>query len=324
MSTAPYPDLHSIYSSASGLSYADCVYIGRRWRDAYGTNLTDSDFWILVNRPEPGVESQTYTRWGPWKNILTGLWRALPSGIVYVADASQRSIHVYDDVMDQSREPRRYPLRFAPEGIWGLDDQHVFTFGTAKDPSGNLEYPVARFDGRAWHELPNPGFPISKMHGIAPDFVYAAGWRGGMARWDGRGWSVFPMPTGEVFSDVFVAGPDEMYATGHNGSLLEGSASGWGVITRTIDDRLPFTCVAKWNDQLWVGGGAQGLFRRIGATDQLELVKEGIRAASFDIRGNTLLITADIAIAGTTDGQSFRGAGINMLSSLTNTIDIAE
>lgn len=321
---AAFSDLHCIYGFASGASYADSVCIGRRWRDQYGTNLADSDFWIVVNRPEPGVEAQTYLRWGPWTNMLTGLWRALPSGIVYVADASQPAMHVYDDVMDHNREPRRYELDFAPEGVWGLDDQHVYIWGTGKDAAGNFEHPVARFDGQRWQRMPAPGFVVSKMHGIAPDLIYAAGWRGGMARWDGRAWNVLPMPTGEVFSDVFVAGPDEMYATGHNGSLLEGSASGWGVITRTVDDRFPYTCVAKLGDQLWVGGGKMGLFRRKGKTNELELVKPNIRAGSMESRTGSLLITADNMIAGTSDGVGFRAAAIDMLFNLTNTRDIEE
>lgn len=323
MTSAPFPDLHCIYSFASGQSYADCVFIGRRWRDHYGSNLSDSDFSILVNTPDPSTESVTHIRVAHWTAMLTGLWRSLPAGRVYVSDASLPAIHVFPDIMSESRDHQTYELGFAPEGVWGLDDEHVFTWGTGKDASGQLEYPVARFDGRTWHLLPNPGFPISRMHGIAPDFVYAAGWRGGMARWDGHAWSVLPT-TGEVLSDVFVAGPDEMYATGHNGSLLEGSASGWGVITRSIDDRLPYTCVAKWNGDLWVGGGAQGLFRRVGQTDQLELIKPNIRAASFDTRGGSLLITADNMIAGTTDGQAFRGAAINALLNMTNTRDIEE
>lgn len=324
MTTAPFTDLHCIYAFASGASYADCAFIGRRWREKYGPNLSDSDFSILVNTPDPTAESTTHIRVGHWKAMLTGLWRSIASGRVYVSDASLPGIHVFPDILSAAREHQSYDLRFAPEGVYGLDDDHVLTWGTTKDASGRLEYPVARFDGRTWQEIPNPGFPISRMHGIAPDLIYAAGWQGGMARWDGRGWTVFPMPTGEVLSDVFVAGPDEIYATGHNGSLLEGSASGWAVITRTIDDRLPYTCVAKWNDQLWVGGGAQGLFRRIGQTDQLELVKPNIRAASFDIRGGSLLITADNLIGGTMDGVNFRGAAINALCNLTNTRDIEE
>lgn len=324
MTTSPFTDLHCVYSYASGTSYADCAFIGRRWRDKYGTNFSDSDFSILVNRPEPGVESMTHIRVAHWTNWLTGLWRSLVTGRVYVADASLQAIHVFDAIMSDGQSPHTHSMRFAPEGVFGLDDAHVYTWGTTKNAAGQLEYPVAMFDGRDWKELPNPGFPISRMHGIAPDFLYAAGWGGGMARWDGRAWSVFPMPTGEVLSDVFVAGPDEMYATGLNGSLLEGTANGWTVIARTVDDRLPYTSVVKWNDQLWVGGGPQGLLRRIGNTNQLELVKPNIRAVCLEARAGSLLITADNMIAGTMDGQSFRAAAIDMLHKLTNTVDIAE
>lgn len=324
MTSTPFTDLHCVYAFASGRAYTDCVFIGRRWREAYGTNLSDSDFWILVNspNPEPGVPSRTYTRWNS-KNIKTGIWRSLATDRVYVADASLPAIHVYHDVMDQSREADRHRLRFAPEGVWGLDDENVFAWGTGKDASGKFVYPVVRFDGHQWQEMPNPGFAISKMHGIAPDFVYAAGWGGGMARWDGRAWSVFPMPTGEVFSDVFVAGPDEMYATGHNGSLLEGSSNGWTMITRTLDERLPYACVAKWQGELWVGGGPLGLFRRVGNTDQLELYKPKVLATSFDAR-ESLIATTDNAIVGTSDGQNFRGSAINALCDLTKTMDILE
>lgn len=321
MST-PFTDLHCVYALASGRSHTDCVFIGRRWREKYGTNLSDSDFWIMVNQPEPGVESMTYTRW-KWKNIITGIWRSLGTRRVYVADASLPAIHIYHDVMDQGRAPDHHRLPFAPEGVWGLDDEHVWAWGTGKTASGQSEYPVTLFDGRQWQEMPNPGFGISKIHGIAPDLVYAVGWGGGMARWDGRAWSVFPMPTGEVFSDVFVAGPDEMYATGHNGSLLEGSSSGWTVITRTADERLPYACVAKWHDDLWVGGGPLGLFRRVGNTDQLELYKPKVKATSFDAR-ESLVVTTDGAIVGSVDGQSFKGAGIGTLHKLTDTIDIME
>lgn len=320
----PLTDLHCQYAFASGRSHTDCVFIGRRWRDEYGTNLSDSDFWVLVNmpNPEPGVPSRTFTRWR-WRNIITGIWRSLATGTVYVSDASLPAVHVYRDVMDQARDREHHRLRFAPEGVWGLDDANVFAWGTGKNAAGQLEYPVAKFDGQQWQDLPNPGFPISKLHGLAPDFLYAAGRGGGMARWDGRAWTIVPVPTDEVFSDVFVAGPDEIYATGHRGSLLQGSSTSWRLITRTVDERLPYACVAKWHDDLYVGGGPLGLFRRVGTTDQLELYKPKVKATSFDAR-ESLIATTDHAITGTVDGQSFRGSAINALHDLTNTQDIEE
>jgi hypothetical protein len=315
--------MHCRYLSASGVSYADCVFIGRRWRDEYGTNLSDSDFWIVVTRPEPPVDVVTRNRWGPTPAWLLALWRAIPSGIVYVCDTMQPAMLVYDDVNDNARPPRTYELDFAPEGVWGLDDQHVYAWGTGKDASNALEYPIARWDGNDWRRMPSPGFAVTNMHGIAPDLIYACGWRGGMARWDGRAWNVLPMPTGEVFSDVYVEGPDEMYATGNNGSLLEGSASGWGLIARTIDDRFPYTCVRKFAGELWVGGGKLGLFRRKGKTNELENFKPKITATAMESR-SSLIITCENKIAGTSDGQSFRSTANDHLLNTTGHIDIAE
>jgi hypothetical protein len=318
---APFTDMHCVYVSASGPRYSDCTFIGRRHRDAYGSNATDSDFWILVNRPENTQDGLTYMCWGPWTNYITSLWRS-SSGIVYVADVTAKAVDVFTNVMDKSSGERRDALPFWPEGVWGLDDEHVYTWGSRKDAAGKLECGVARYDGRNWTEIEAPGFAVISMHGIAPDLIYACGYHGGMARWDGGSWTTFPMPTAEVLSDVFVAGPDEMYATGMNGALLEGSRNGWHVITRTMDERLPFTCVAKWHDQLWVGGGPLGLFRRIGKTDQLECVRQKIFATSFDARED-LVITAETMIAGTSEGTNFRASGINSLMQMTGTIDIS-
>ena len=115
--TIPFDDLHFEYGSASGLSYLDCAFVGRRWRDAYGTTMLESDFWICVNQPIDAENATTYTRWGPWPNLITGLWRSATSGRVYAADASQGSVHIWDDVMDASQPARVHKLGFAPEGI---------------------------------------------------------------------------------------------------------------------------------------------------------------------------------------------------------------
>ena len=92
---------------------------------------------------------------------------------------------------------------------------------------------------------------------------------------------------------------------------------------RTVDDALPYVCVAKWNGELYVGGGPLGLFRRIGNTNQLDHIKPNVKAVGFDAREH-LVITAENAIIGTHDGQTFRGAGINSLAKATGTIDIME
>jgi hypothetical protein len=317
----PFADLHCVYLWASGPRYSDCVFLGRRHRDAYGSRASDSDFWIMVNRSEGTQDGLTYARWGPWTNFLTYLWQS-KAGVVYIADATAKAIQVLADVMDHARGMRCDPLTFWPEGVWGLDDEHVWAWGSRKDAAGKIECVVSRYDGKTWSELPLPGFVVVQMHGLAPDLIYAAGQQGSMARWDGRAWTPHPTPTGEPFTDVFVAGPEELYATGRLGSLLEGDGKTWRLVTRTMDERLPYHCVAKWHDELWVGGGPLGLFRRKGKTDELELLKPKVGATSFDARDD-LVITCDNRIVGTGDGANFRAAGIDILAKQTAAIDIA-
>src|SRR5262245_28450979 len=205
-------DLVCIYKLASGPSYADCAFLAQRYREEFGSSAEESDFWIMANK-----DSTTY-RLLQWKNFLTGIWRA-PSGWVYVSDVTFRGVHLFRDVFDLKKPPEDFPLPMLPEGVWGLDDRCVFVWGTRKPrPNADLEYPVFRFDGTTWHELPSPGYAVVAMHGLAPDFVYAVGFRGLVAQWDGAQWKRYPIPTGEVLSSVFVAGPDEMYACGHQGT----------------------------------------------------------------------------------------------------------
>lgn len=311
-----YEDLHCEYSWASGSDFENCAWITRRWRDEYGTTLSDSDFLICVGH------GNQFRYLNPTPNILPALWRALPSGRVYVADGSQGQIYVYDDLLDPHVGARTLPLTFAPEGIWGLDEQYIYAWGIGVD--GDQQVPhLAAYDGRKWTDLPNPGFYITKMHGLAPDLIYAAG-RGGMARWDGRTWHELPMPTGEILSDVFVAGPNEIYATGYSGSLLEGTANGWSTITRTIADGLPFACVIKFADELFVGGLSLGMYRRVGRTNQLEHIKPDIHASSFEARAGSLIITVPDEIIGTSDGEAFFGTAFEAILESTGAIDIYE
>lgn len=311
-----FDDLHCEYSWASGSSYEDCSFLARRWRDEYGTRLSDSDFFVC------GIGADEVQTWGPTPNIFSALWRALPSGRTYVADGSQCAIHVYEDVMTVEAGVRTLPLTFAPEGIWGLDEQFIYAWGIGGTYGAQVPH-LAAYDGREWTDLPTPGFYITKMHGLAPDLIYATG-RGGMARWDGRAWHEVPMPTGDIFSDVFVAGPDEIYATTYAGLLIEGNAKSSNIITSTMDDRLPFACVIKFAGELFVGGLSLGLYRRTGRTDQLEHIKPDIHASMFEARAGALIITVPDEIIGTSDGVAFFGSAFESVKDSTGAIDIHE
>lgn len=313
-----FDDLHCEYMSASGSSYDDCAWIARRWRDAYGTRLSDSDFLTC------DITNDEVRWWGPTVNICPMLWRALPSKRTYLADGSRGSLFVWDDLSRADLPAREVELTFAPEGVWGLDDEHVYTFGIGRGATPSQQAPAfARYDGKTVHGLPAPDFYITRLHGLAPDLIYAAG-RGGMARWDGRTWHELPVPTDEVLSDVCVAGPDEIYATGHAGSLLEGTAKGLSIITTTRHERIPYACVTKFADQLFVGGASLGLFRRVGTTNELELIKPDIHATYFEARGGSLIITHPDEIIGTSDGENFFGAAFETVLNGTRALDIKE
>ncbi len=308
-----------VYHRASGSSFSSCVYLGQRHYENCD-DPDESDFWVLGNR-QKGLESTTITIFFSWKDWLTGIWRS-PAGVVYVTDATVRAVHRYDDIYDLARPPVDFPLETALEGVWGLDDRNVFAWGTRKNAKGDFEWPVFRYDGQRWTTLPQPGFAVMSMHGIAPDFVYAAGFNGSVGRWDGSAWRRFSGPTAEVLNSVFVAGPDEMYACGGNGIVLEGSASGWGKIAE-VPEGMPAYAVAKFKGELYVGGGPLGLYRRVGSSGELALLKPNVQATHFDAR-DALVITCDEAIVGTADNTTFKGTGVKYLCQNTTDKDIIQ
>ncbi len=180
-------------------------------------------------------------------------------------------------------------------GIWGLDDECVFTWGV-KGGVGVLY----RFDGRAWSEMPAPG-EIGAMHGIARDRVYAVGRDGFFARWDGSRWTNVETPERGPLMDVFVAGEDEMYAVGSGGQLLRGSTRGWDELLRGA---APLWGVAKWKGEVWVAGEKRGILKLAGST--LVPVKPTLKATALDARGELLVSSRDV-VAGTADGAAYFG-----------------
>jgi hypothetical protein len=293
------------YEQASGPSIADAAFLAQRHDADQGFIPEQSECWIMAVRSATGKGDASELRAvGGTLGWYTGLWRS-PSGRVYVTSSSGQVVsnpNLWDTQAQWDDNQLGPPL----VGVWGIDDRCVFAWGA----TWQKEYKVFRFDGTRWSELPTPGFDVRAMHGIAPDLVHAVGIGGRIARWDGGRWTEPSSPVGENLTSVFVAGPDEIYATGAAGSLLEGSAHGWGVITTlaTGGVGLPLHAVAKWRGDLWIGGGAQGLFKRVGTTGQLDCIKPNIKAFALDARKD-LVMTMNELIVGTSDGQAFTGVG---------------
>jgi hypothetical protein len=313
-------ELVGVYSFASGRSCDDCVFLGKRYNTRSGDAAAVSDFWVLATRPT-GNDEVDITRVLKWKNWLTAIWRS-PAGVVYVSGATSRAVHRFDDVYDLAgRPPVDAVLDAALEGIWGLDDRHLYAWGTRRGARGDLEHPVFHGDGQRWVELPAPGPAVIDLQGDAPDRIYAVGYDGLVARWDGHAWRREAVPTREVLCCVHVAGADEVYACGHGGSVLAGRGGDWTKIAE-IDGGLPAFAVAKFKGALYVAGGPLGLYRWPGG-GALELIKPNIKATWFDAR-QELVITCDNEICGTADGQAFAGTAEDFLVNTTADQDILD
>lgn len=304
------------YVRASGRAFDDCVVLGRRFRENIGPISEESDYWLVVHQPAPDGAVMVYTRWS-WKSFLTGLWRS-PSGRVYVSDATLGGVHIFEDVMDHARAPIDFvlPDDVGTEGIWGLSDVCVFTWGTRMDAQRRKSYPVFRFDGKVWHELPSPGKPVEMMHGIAPDLVYAVGWEGLISKWNGSTWTEFPTPTREIITAVHVESWDELYAVGAQGTFLEGSASGWGFAGSNPLGPVPFAGVAKYKGEVYLGAQGAGLMKRAPGGGSVVEFKPKVDGGHMEAREN-LIITCPSRTVGTSDNQTFRSSPRDKFFELT-------
>lgn len=298
------------YYSASGRSHDNCCFLGQVYNKEGGYKPREGECWIIAAKPDGDkVNFDLPLGSGDW---LTSLWLS-DSGTLYVADAHQHVFRNTRIMKERGLKPdsfESFAVGASLSGIWGLSDDCVFTWGQRYD--NTWEYPVFRWDGKAWTELPSPGFKVLSMHGLAPDFVYAAGHDGGIASWDGTAWKRWAVPEPETFTSIFVASDDQMYAVGVNNSVLEGSRAGWGKIAQGPAYPVPLSAVARWKGELWIGAGTFGLLRRVGTTNQLEVVKPNIHAIGFDARHNLVISCPDL-IASTADGVNFRGTGKGML-----------
>lgn len=311
MSTSP---LVCQFRQASGRAFNDCVILGRRFPDSIGPVATESDFWILINEPRP-AGTVTHAFWS-FRSFVTGIWQA-PSGTVYATDADMGGLYVFEEILNTDRRPDRVKLDdVTPEGVWGLTDDNIFVWGTRMDEDRVKTYPVFRFDGSGWTELPPLPQPTNRIHGASPETVYACGWRGMIARWSGNDWEPMETPTREIVTDIHVESDDEVYAVTNDGQLLQGSSSGWRHVASNPLGATPFSGVAKFRGQLLVSANELGLMRLVAETGALEVFKAKVTGVHMEAREN-LIVTCEHIIAGTADGQDFKGAAKNQLALLT-------
>lgn len=280
-------ELGHFLNHASGRILDDCHCLGYRFDESIGFRPDVGESWIISTRPEYLDCMEGRLGW------YTGLWRS-EAKKAYVTAVSGR-------VLSNPKPTPGNPwatteLPGVLEGVWGFDDQNVYVWGRkGGDP---LMY---FFNGTDWSVMESPGFVVS-MHGIAKDFVVAAGEKGMVAHWNGNRWTQFPAASKTVLSDIYVADEDEIYVCGVGTSVFEGSAKGWnGLVTHP---QLT-GCIAKWKGQLWVGvGGDLGLSVLEG--DSLTSKKPNIIPNSFDAR-HSLVMTASVGLVGTPDGENYMG-----------------
>jgi hypothetical protein len=272
---------------ASGLSFEAYHFLLYRFDSRYGFKPDMGESWIVQNMGGTAHPLRGQLGW------YTGLWRST-TGKVYVSYAIGQVL-VNPDPEPRAASWREDAVPGVLAGIWGLDDDCVFTWGVKG--GANVLY---RFDGRKWNELPAPG-EILAMHGAARNLVYAVGRDGLVARWDGNHWTKVVTPGRGVLTDVHVVSEDEMYAVGSGGQLLQGSIHGWDEV---LNGGGPLFGVAKWKKEVWVAAEERGVMKLAGS--ELVSMKANIKATSLDARGDLLVSSRD-AVAGTADGTAWVG-----------------
>ena len=295
--------IETAYFHASGVAHDDCAFIGQRFDGDRGYRPGASECWVMQAARQPDGSVFVTHQYGT-QRWFTGLWRSL-EGKTYVSDGTGEVHHNADTAAEDSHlRWTRHKLKSSLDGIWGLDDHHVFTWGATLDD----QFLFYRWDGKSWAEMPSPGFDVRSVHGLGPRSLWAGGLGGALAHWDGSGWTRVSLPLADDLTSVFAAGADEIYATTARGSLLEGSRSGWGRVADGPGPGTPLFGVTKWGGELWVAAGPFGLLRRKGRTDELEVVKDKVLANGFDSRKKLVICCFD-KICGTEDGQKFRSLG---------------
>ena len=288
-------NLRHEYRMATGTGIDDCHWLGYRFEGKHGFSPECGESWL--GQAAFGDDYDLLIQHG-W---FTDLWRT-DSG-VWVSEIRGR-VHMNPSIELKKAPWQMFELDASLSGIWGLRDDLVFSWGMRG--SGSVAF---FFDGTRWREVAVPGH-VAAVHGVNDDLIYAVGLDGLIARWDGSGFRALDKASDGNLCGVFVVSTDEMYACGLDGDLLTGSVHGWRKLL-SVDSGLH--CVARWNDELWVGAGEEGLFKL--TTDLLEPVKPNVFAERLDAR-ERLLITAPNVIAETSDGVDFVGTVVTAFEEL--------
>ncbi|MFN0062566.1 MAG: hypothetical protein ACKVPX_08605 [Myxococcaceae bacterium] len=306
MAIVPKPEFSTTYYAVSGPSYDRCCFLAERHPadvESARKRVDESIVVAISPKKEPGQLHVNLVRIS--NDWHCGLWLS-PDETLFVATQQDRVLR-----MPKAFRPELTHTDFQVDNIrstltdiWGLTDDCVFTWGI-RGVGDDQEYPIFRFDGTQWNEMPSPGFEVYAMHGLSPNLIWAVG--DGVAFWNGSQWKQFPAPGPERYVAVFVAAPDEVYAVGRvNSFVIEGGPHGFQKIG---DPEIPLglDAVVKWKGDLWIGAESAGLFKRVGKSNKLELLEKGVRAKAFDVRKDFVICCYNV-IAATQDGKKFVAA----------------
>lgn len=294
-------DLTHVLSRASGTSHQACHAILLRSPPGRSFSPGEGDSWLVSWE---GNTVSTHLKKAGW---YTDVYRSA-AGRVYVTDADGFVQH--GAATSAATTWEAHHLGATLQGIWGLDDTHVFAWGLGP----RQQTVMFEWDGSRWKDIPAPDASrrVLALHGARPDLVVAVGRDGLIARYDGRSWHSMAAPSETSLNAVFVVDDDEMYACGQEGALIQGSVHGWHQVLRGAD---PLMGVCKWSGQVWVASwGDRGLSTVEGAT--LRSRKPNIRAIQLAAAERMLYVTPE-KVGSTGDAEKYNSYDTSVLARLT-------